>query len=274
MKHFIKKISLFALPGAFVLIAVFAFLPFKTYAIGESCFIQLEIKETKIKDILDKQGKITGQEVQFSLESLENIYEYFPGSIEEYNPDSASAYILNVYDGSGKVKKYPLSSARFVLWDCFSEDCDEPGGLAEQDQGVISVVIPYQKNIAKITVSNKDKETDLKINPADIKCERTCRIENEFGIYGVDKCCLGFIPSTQPDGSFVCVKCGDGICSEHETKKSCPMDCPGGKTPSVPTDQPGLKTMAGKIVSVILAVLTLLAFVFVFIIIFKSLKKK
>lgn len=200
--------------------------PCEVAAGEEGCYIKLTIKETKIRDILDEEGNIIDQEVQFSLESVENLYGLYAGLVNEYDSEIPGNYTLNVYNTAGNlVKKYSLSSSRFILWDCFAEDCPEPGGIIENDEGLISTIIPYRNDISAIKVQKGGTETNLEVSPSQFHCQRTCKIENETGNYETESCCLEFMPVTLEDSSFICTNCGDGICSEYETEYSCWKDC-------------------------------------------------
>jgi hypothetical protein len=89
-----------------------------------------------------------------------------------------------------------------------------------------SVIIPYDEEIHSAKVFIKD---ELKVDffVEGIKCERDCLISSEWGDYQKgDKCCINFMRLNKGDNKFVCVKCGDGFCSEHENFYSCPEDCP------------------------------------------------
>ena len=139
--------------------------------------------------------------------------------LEEYTTGQFfGSHILNTYDAENAViKKYSVYTSLFI--SNFSGE----GEILKE--AVINAVIPYDEKINKITISNSSAETDLKINSSLIKCERTCKMENEKGNYLKDNCCMDFIPATQKDDTFICIKCGDNICSRYEDKYSCPEDC-------------------------------------------------
>ena len=122
----------------------------KFYA--EKFYIELEINEKKV-----------GEEIQFSLRNQEILYGYHDGLVEVYNKDAPGDYILNVYDAEGKLlNKYSLWSARYLYWDTFERE--NPGGVVELDEGIISAAIYYDHNIGSIKIENEGKETDLKVN--------------------------------------------------------------------------------------------------------------
>ncbi len=216
-----KKIT-FGVLFLLLLFSCFSFSSAQNNTDQNLCFLKLQIKETlKNYDQVIKAPE-TKMDVAFSLISQENYYgKEYP--LDEYNADqSAGNYILNVYDGQNNIiKKYSVPTSLII------SDFSGSGELLKE--AIINAAIPYGSGIKKIAISNNGVETDLKINPSLIKCERTCKIENEKGNYKADSCCIGFIPATQNkgalDGSFVCVKCGDKICSQYEDKYSCPEDC-------------------------------------------------
>ena len=181
----------------------------------EECYIELEINEKKV-----------GEKIQFSLGSQENLYGLYDGLVDFYDEEVPGDYILNVYNTEGKLlNQYSLYSGRYILWDNFSGE-GPPGGTVELGEGIISPVIHYEDNIGSIKIENEGKETDLNVDVSAIKCERTCKIEGEIGNYKTDRCCIGFIPVTIDNkGNFICVNCGDGICSEYEDRWNCPEDC-------------------------------------------------
>lgn len=191
----------------------------------EKCYIKLKIGE-KLKSSEETAGS---SNIVFSLKETDSLYGVYDNLVEKYYEDSD--YVLKTYNRNGKLLgKYSLYSSRFILWDNFSESGSR-GGVKELESGTITAVIPYDNKIQTIKVEHKGKETDLQINLSELKCEKTCKTENEEGSYEQgEKCCTGLIPATQPDGSFVCVKCGDSICSKYEDRHSCPEDCgPGGQ---------------------------------------------
>lgn len=183
----------------------------------ESCFIKLEIDEEKV-----------GDDIQFTLGSQENLYGNHKGLVNHYDEEFGikEDYTLRTYDsGNSRLNSFSLSSSRFLLYDTFSEDEDNLGGTIKTDSGTISVIIPHTENIASIKIENNGTETDLNINPSEIICERTCKIEDEIGNLDNDNCCIGFIRSIREDNSFICTNCGDGICSDDENNYLCAEDC-------------------------------------------------
>ena len=195
---------------------------------GEDCFIQLEIQEKKT----------AGGTIVFSLLKVENVYGQYDSFVRPYLKGTSPDYILRTYDKDNKIlNEYSLLSARFIFWDGEDENGNPTGGVKEINEGIITAVIPYDTNIAKIAIDSKGEETDLGVKTTDLKCERTCKIENERGDYTRgERCCLDFTPAIQRDGSFVCVKCGDGVCSGYEDQHSCYKDC--GPKPSPTLEQP------------------------------------
>jgi len=218
MANNIHKKSIIICAAFLIFFFSFSFVSADNSADQSLCFLKLQIKETLKNYDQVVKAPDSKMNVVFSLISQENYYgKEYP--LEEYNPDQVSGdYILNAYDAQNNIiKKYSVYTSLII--SNFS------GGGELLKEGAINAAIPYDGKISKITISNNGVETDLKINPALIKCERTCKIENEKGDYKIDSCCMGFIPATQKDGSLVCVKCGDGACSQYEDKYSCPEDC-------------------------------------------------
>ena len=183
---------------------------------AEACFIKLGINE-------DKEGEST----LFSLGNVTNLYGNYSGSTIPYNSEIGGHYVLRVLDESGNIlQEHALFSSRFTYWDSLEE---HPAGetFEEESSGLITSVIPYDGAISRLVVDDAGTETELGFDPNLVECERTCKLEGEFGSYDADEsCCLGLIKINKHDGSFVCAKCGDGICSKHEDYYSCFEDCP------------------------------------------------
>jgi len=180
---------------------------------SESCYVALGIEEVAV-----------GDTVQFSLVSQRSIYGLYQGLVEVYDPEAGGEYILNVYDRQGVITgKYAAHSAMRILTDDFNST-DDPGGIESTDSAVFLAVIPAG-NIEAVKIESNGIETNLNVNVSTISCQRTCKIEGEVMNFGVEKCCIGRIPAEQEDGTFVCVKCGDGACSRYEDEYSCYEDC-------------------------------------------------
>jgi len=191
---------------------------------GESCYIELEINENKTKDIYNNQSEIIFQDIEFSLFNITNLFGSYFSLFNYYNEEIPSSYILRTYDKNNTIlENFSLDSGRFIFYDDFG-NITNPGGVIELNKSVISAVIPYDKRISKIKIENGNSSTDLNVNPADFKCERTCKIENE-SLTENERCCSRFVKAMQDDNSYRCVKCGDGICSPYENEYSCYKDC-------------------------------------------------
>jgi len=151
------------------------------------CFIELKINEEKI-----------GSEIKFSLLGVENLHgPYYPALVDKYYPGEPTNYILRVYNSRNElIDSYNLYSGRFILWDNFGEDAEtNPGGIIERDSGIISVVIPYNQNIGKVTVENNELETDLKIDTSRFSPEAFC-IDSDDGknYYNLEKQRISSLP--------------------------------------------------------------------------------
>jgi len=187
----------------------------------EGCYIEIKINENK-----NREGSI-----DFSLAEVRNFTGLADGLIpDRYREDAFYGdYILTAYDKDNKIiDSYSLNSSRFILWDNFDEEAEIPGGIKELDFGIITVVIPFDYRIEKIKIKDNDIETDLGDISPYIECRRTCKTENQRGDFSKEeRCCFGLTPVIQPNNSFICVNCGDNICSPYENIYSCPEDCSG-----------------------------------------------
>jgi len=188
---------------------------FSIVSAQDSCYINLKINESLINN-----------QTQFSLAGLENLYGNYAGFVEGYSSETGSDYKLNVYSSYGLLGQYALYSSRFTLWDNFN-DSENPGGVIEMGSGVIDTIVPYLENISSEKIENNGTETDLTVDVSKIKCERTCKIEGEFGVYDKDMCCSEFSPIQKSNGQFVCANIGDGVCSSSEdyfSSSDCSID--------------------------------------------------
>jgi hypothetical protein len=186
---------------------------------SESCYVKVNINENVINN----------ESIGFSLNDISNIYGTYSGAVRQYSEDIPPFAILSVYSKTnGLIGKYDVGNALMFIVEDFS-DSGPTGDLIMSDSGVASVIIPYGNNIGAMKVEFNGTETDLNVDTSKIKCERTCKIEGEFGSYDSDRCCLGFAPLQQNDGGFVCAKVGDGICSLYEdysNSEDCYYSCP------------------------------------------------
>ncbi len=152
----------------------------------ESCYIELNVNENK-----------TAQGIIFSLISQENVYGAYSSSIVPYDEDN---YEVISYDNNGNIlSNQGVNSARFVFWDGLND-----GGVDELNEANHRIIVPYYSNIAFISIKNKENEQFLSFNSILVKCEKTCKIAGETGMYGIDSCCLGFnaVPKNKTD--FIC----------------------------------------------------------------------
>ena len=226
-----KRVTLFSLTSLFILIVLSSHLVFaqeSQESEKERCFVSFSINET-----FNNETNIAS----FSLLEQRNLYGFYSGSVPVYSDEISGGYVLNILDSSSQsIGKYSLDSSRFILYDNFGADCDpeldpecDLGGVIEADAGVINVIVPYSSDFSKAIVEQEGVQTDLGINPSEIKCERTCKVEEESGEYSQDQsCCLGYSKIQTSDDAFVCSKCGDGVCSEYENELSCFEDCNAG----------------------------------------------
>ena len=94
------------------------------------------------------------------------------------------------------------------------------------------MIIPYDANnpISYIKIDNQGVKTSfITVPTADLTQQIAniplCKKENESVDIINNKCCSGLIPSSQEDDLYICVNCGDKICSQYESYNSCPIDC-------------------------------------------------
>ncbi len=164
---------------------------------------------------------------RFSLADVTSLYGEYGHLVRPYYPDEGAPYVLTAYDKARKkLGDYTLNSGRFIIAEDFSGD-EPKGEIIELPEGLIESVIPYDSRISFFTINNSGILTRLIPSPQQISCTRTCKIEGERGVYGDSQCCEDFTPvqNLTDATSFICVKCGDETCSEHEDRYSCPQDC-------------------------------------------------
>ncbi len=223
---------------------------------AEDFYIQLHIKETG-----------TGSDVNFALQDISALYGDYDKLVSVYEEGVAEPdYILETYDSAKeKVADYSLDSARFLYYDT-----EEGGGAEESNSGVIKTVIRYGDfiSVEYIRVNNQGIKTGfipvskVKVLQA-MEAAPVCAGENESVDIINSACCSGFIPASQSGGSYVCVKCGDNVCSQFENEYSCKEDCQ-------PKPAAGFNFFN---VYVLYAVLAVLTFIFFLIEILKLLKR-
>jgi hypothetical protein len=207
--------------GPFMLLALL-FLPVIALA-TETCYLQINFKEIRS----ETNPKIVPLEISLA-------YGDYRGLVIPYSPDTPYSYLLDVYDNNGQlISIYPVQSSLNLYYSAIDQSGVEGGGVFELETGFNSLMIPYNEQISSIKFRLTDGEVAIPIDK-DLTCEVTCKQENEGGTYGLDKCCSGLIPSTQSSKSFVCINCGDGICSPNEDEYSCFEDCKPGNIGTSP----------------------------------------
>lgn len=197
----------------FVIVFILAIALIASASASQSCYVRLDINETKLVD----------NSIQFSLLSQENLWGDYGNAVPGF--ENTSDYFLNIYDNTNVTNQYSLYSSRFLFYDNFNGSSN-PGGVNELDSGVIDAVIAFN-NITKVSVVNNGTETDLNVNSSAIQCIKTCKDENETGVYGSDVCCGGLTQAENDTNTFACVRCGDGTCNIPKTLSSCFSDCSG-----------------------------------------------
>jgi len=212
-----------------ILFLVFVSLGFVS---AEECYNQINVGE---RLVYDATGNVS--DVALSYLGSENLYGNYAGRVNEYHPDFADTYLLKVLDLFGNVLgEYSFGTGLITFYDNFGNETD-PGGIMLDDEGQTSVVFPYFSNARRVIVYFNGTE---KINQAvSFSCERNCVLEDEigssngFGQVPYTKCCSGLQKIVTEEHStdyenwydFVCVKCGDGVCSQYEDYRSCWEDC-------------------------------------------------
>lgn len=187
--------------------------------------------------------------IKFTLANTKNLYGIYSGFVNQFNKEIPEDYIVAVYNNLGKLAgTYSASSSRFIFWDNF-EDAENPGGIIEENSGKMSVVVPYSSSMKELRVNYGNTLSILTIPANTVKCQRTCKIENEIVNLETQQCCIGYIAAQQDNGDYYCVKCGDGKQSKYESYYSCYEDFTGSSgstspiasvtptptTPSIPT---------------------------------------
>lgn len=192
-----------------------------TVPIVKDVYIQLDIKEEKI----DSGVKFSLNKASVIYGSYENRYKLY-----DYKEATPSDYTLETYNINKQlISNYEIKSSRLVQID-FQEN---GGRVIELQNGVIQTIMPYAREMSTvyIRVDNKGVKTNFIYLPvaqlaqSSLKQINFCKQENYGGYYIKDSCCSGLVPVVQQGGSFICVRCGDGICSRYESKYVCPEDC-------------------------------------------------
>jgi len=154
----------------------------------EKCFIQLNINEKKLNN-----------NIQFALASQENVYGAY--IIMPYVDDD---YKIIAYDNSKNIlSSQGLDSSRFVYWD------GDSGGVNEFNEANLQIVIPYNPNLAYVSIKTSESEQFIEFNPNLIECKKDCKIAGESGIFSQDSCCLGVNAVPKNSSNFICTKSED-----------------------------------------------------------------
>jgi hypothetical protein len=203
-----------------LLICLIPFIALNAFA-AESFYVGLDISEKKV-----------GTAINFSLEKTTVLYGEYDSAFDIYREDALvkSDYILETYNSSKELTaKYDLASSRFIYID----NIGGGGGMAESDEGTINAVIPYDRSKPTefVKIDNNSEKTDFISLPVaqleeNFKKITLCKKEGEETDLESNHCCSELIPAQQDNGTFICVNCGDGKCSQLENYYSCYKDCP------------------------------------------------
>jgi hypothetical protein len=167
-------------------------------------------------------------QASFSIISMSNLYGDYAHMVKSYSPDDQPNFIIMTKNKTGAMLgKYSAESSRFVFWDDFS-GIEPSGGIEELNESAFRVIVPFDVNLYSLAINDtiSGKITNLRLLRAP-SCKRTCKLENEGGRWGEIECCAG-LQAVQKIGDytrFVCVRCGDGVCSANENAYSCSKDC-------------------------------------------------
>ncbi|PIN93797.1 hypothetical protein COU54_01620 [Candidatus Pacearchaeota archaeon CG10_big_fil_rev_8_21_14_0_10_31_24] len=182
-----------------------------------SCYLQFEIQES------ESFGKTV-----FSLLDVKSVYGEFDSNRLFYEAEDAE-FVLNTYGTYGNLlNRYALDSSRTIIAEIFPDSLEsEPESeIIQLDSGKILSTIPYDGDIAQVSVENLDRNdfSVLDIDFSTLSCEVSCKNEGEFVKEG-DSCCAGLSEIDLGGSDYVCSNCGDGICSQYEDKNICKIDC-------------------------------------------------
>jgi len=204
---------------------VLILIPFSSIHADYKTYVQLNIQETKTPN-----GGIL-----FVLNNVAPLYGNYESFLTNYdvNKGNPPDYVLEIYGMPTSytlLGKYSLRSSRFTYWDS-----DTGGGVNEVTTAVIQAIIPYDvlkpSYLPKMLNLKNNIKTNLTALPVTglktlFDAMPKCKNENQTGSYALKNiCCPKLIPVNKTDGTFVCVKCGDGICSSQESYTSCYKDC-------------------------------------------------
>ena len=144
--------------------------------------------------------------ISFNYEGLANYFGDYANQVQTLNENN-SDYIVTTYDGADNIlNSYPLT---YYLDDIFGS------------------LIPYNQDIARITITLSGAESDFSFNPSGAGCDNVVKpkLEGEIGNFKSDTCADGLIRADLDGDNFACVRCGDGVCGINEDYGNCPEDC-------------------------------------------------
>jgi hypothetical protein len=109
-----------------------------------NCYVELVIRE-----------RVIDGGVVFSLKNIRNRHAYLVGLVPFRctRDTTRSDYVLTVYGECGEVLyEYAVHSGRFLLWDNFNPDAKVRGGVIENPEGYINIVIPNDERIHAVQI--------------------------------------------------------------------------------------------------------------------------
>jgi hypothetical protein len=235
-----------------VLLVLFVSLGFISFvSASEECYNKIIIDE---RLVYDSFGNVS--DVALSYIGRESIYGNYAGMVDEYITGFEDNYLLKVFSSSGnELGAYSFGTGLIIFYDNFGNETDF-GGMEILDEGETSVIFPYFADASEIKVYFNGTEKfrqDISDIFGDLVCSgcvvqggfgsKTSKVQSPESILGGDingdgviaeellinqQCCEGLtsvFPNSFDLNSFVCTKCGDGICSQYEDYRSCWVDC-------------------------------------------------
>lgn len=157
--------------------------PLGRYSECENCYVELMVEE-----------KLTPEGVTFALLETRNLHSMrFDSHVPfrySLGGDFYEDYVLIVYDRCDRVlQRYSISSARYILWDDFSDPERLRGGEIELPSGKFNIIIPNDPRIWRVAMHDRgiDRETGKRRNGRkqnigvigrEIRCEKAIKRNN------------------------------------------------------------------------------------------------
>jgi hypothetical protein len=182
-------------------------------AFGAECFLKIEFDHS-----------LKGE---YHLTQIQSVYGNFYSQVRAHTLRNPYQHQLQLRNSSGDVLAASTTGGSLIgVGESFLEgDVDDAAASLVVERASKTLYLPALTDSTEVGVFDGSEFHLLaSLSAVDLQCRPTCRDEGE-SLVGSQNCCQKLAPLSQTDGSAVCSKCGDGICSNWESAKNCRADC-------------------------------------------------